>query len=184
MSKLILKNVVIAFPEVFEAKVFGDSDPKFSLTALIEHGSDNDKKIQAAIKTVLDNKFGAKAEALFKQINGNSQRNSYTDGDTKSDLAGFAGKMALRTSSPIRPTVVDRDRTPLTREDGKIYSGVKANVIVNFFAYDNKFGKGVSCSLAGVQFAEHGEPLGGATAASVDEFDDLSGDDDVADDFM
>lgn len=183
MSKLILKNVVIAFPEVFEAKAFGDSDPKFSLTTLIEKGSENDKQIQKAIKSVLDTKFGAKAESIGKQIENNSQRNCYSDGDAKSDYAGFAGNMALRTSSPIRPTVVDRDRSPLQREDGKIYSGVKANVIVNFFAYDNKFGKGVSCGLAGVQFAEHGEPLGGATAASVDEFDDLSDGSD-ADDFV
>lgn len=184
MAKLILKNVVISFPELFEAKAFGDGDPKFSLTALIEKGSENDKKIQAAIKEVLAAKFGAKAESTHKQIESNSQRNCYTEGDTKAEFAGFAGKMALRASSPIRPTVVDRDKSPLAREDGKIYPGVKANVIVKFFAYDNKFGKGVSCGLAGVQFFEHGEPLGGATAASVDEFDDLSGDDDAADDFM
>lgn len=183
MAKLNLKNVIVSFPEVFEAKAFGDGDPKFSLTALIEKGSENDKKIQAAIKEVLAAKFGAKADSIYKQIENNSQRNCYSDGDVKSEYAGFAGKMALRASSPIRPTVVDRDRSPLAREDGKIYSGVKANVIVNFFAYDNQFGKGVSCGLAGVQFAEHGEPLGGATAASVDDFDDLSDGSD-ADDFV
>lgn len=181
--KAVLKKVVLSFPELFAAKAFGDGDPKYSATLLIDKGSENDKIIKDAIDAVLKEKFGTKAESIAKQIANNSQRCCYGDGDEKEEYAGYAGRMALRVSSKFAPTVVDMDKSPLTQADGKMYSGANVVAIVNFYAYDNKFGKGVGCGISGIQFAGHGDALGGGVKASLDDFEDLS-EGLTADDFM
>jgi hypothetical protein len=77
----------------------------------------------------------------------------------------------------VRPTVINRDRTPLTAADGVIYSGCHGNVQVEVWAQDNSYGKRINAQLLGVQFTRDGDSFGGGTQpAKPDDFADLSAD--------
>ena len=79
--------------------------------------------------------------------------------------------MFISARSKSRPTVVDRDKTPLTEQDGRPYGGCFVNAIVELWAQDNQFGKRINATLAGVQFLKDGDAFGGSRPADPDEFE-------------
>ncbi|MDE9456087.1 DUF2815 family protein [Xenorhabdus bovienii] len=173
--KIKLLKVRLAFPDLFEAtQVNGQGDYKFRSTFLIsKERKDLIAEIEAAILKVATDKWGAKAEGIIKSIRGNNMRFNFRDGDDKPDYDGYAGCMFISASNKARPLVINDDRTPLTAQDGRPYSGCYVNATISIFAYDNN-GKGISASLGGVQFYRDGDAFAGGGVASVDEFDDLS----------
>ncbi|MDC9593533.1 DUF2815 family protein [Xenorhabdus sp. IM139775] len=173
--KVSLKQVRLAFPDLFEAtQVNGQGDFKFRSTFLIpKERKDVIAEIEAAIKKVATEKWGAKAEGIIKSIRGNNMRFNFRDGDDKPDYDGYAGNMYISASNKSRPLVIDRDRSPLAAQDGKPYSGCYVNATISIFAYENN-GKGISASLSGVQFFRDGDAFAGGGVASVDDFDDIS----------
>lgn len=169
IGRIMLNDVRLSFPGLFKAEAFKPGDEaKFKATLLIEKGSEQDKAIEARILAVLKEKYPQKADALLKQIQNNPNKFCYQDGDTRS-YDGYEGMMALSAKSKTRPTVIDRNRTPLTEEDGKPYAGCFVNASVDFFVYDSQ-GVGVSASLRGVQFWRDGDSFGGGRPAEADEF--------------
>ncbi|MGJ0578045.1 DUF2815 family protein [Xenorhabdus bovienii] len=173
-----LTNVRQAFPELWEASDYnGDGNYKYRDTFLIpKNRKDLLEMIENAIKKVATDKWGAKADDILKSIRGNNMRFNFRDGAEKPDYDGFAGNMFIRASRAIdkgRPLVIDRDRSPLTAQDGRPYSGCYVNAIIDIYAYDNK-GKGISATLGGVQFLRDGNAFAGGGGVSVDVFDDLS----------
>ena len=159
--KVMLKNVRLSFPDLFEAVEFktGDGKPRFNATFLIERGSENDKKIEAAIVEAAKEQFGAKYEKLVAGMRGNVHKFCYLDGDLK-ECDGYEGMNYLAAHSKIRPKVLDADKTPLTAQDGKPYAGCYVNGVIRVWAQDNKFGKRINASLEAIQFVKDGEPLG------------------------
>lgn len=183
MSKLILKDVRLAFPELFVAKAVNAGDtPRFGAQLIVTPGSDTDAAINAAMTEVANAKWGTQAEATLKTLR-IKNKVCYVDGDTKAEYAGFEGNMALSAGNTVRPTIVGRNRAPITEADGIIYSGCYVNAIVEIWAQENKHGKRINCSLRGIQFSHDGEAFTGGGVASADEFDELTGGTD-ADDFM
>ncbi|CDL86300.1 DUF2815 family protein [Xenorhabdus cabanillasii] len=171
---IFLKNVRLAFPDLWEAtQVNGQGDLKYRSTLLIpKERKELIANIEAAILKVATDKWGAKAAVILKTIRGNNMRFNFRDGDDKPDYDGYAGNMYISASNKARPLVIDRDRTPLTAQDGKPYSGCYVNAKISIFAYDNN-GKGISASLGGVQFFLDGDAFAGGGVASVDEFDEF-----------
>ncbi len=172
MAKVKLNKVRLSFPGLFEATAFKPGDePKFKATFLIPKGSAQIKEIEAAIKQVLTEKCGKKADSVLNSIRGNPNKFCLQDGDHK-EYDGYEGMMALTAKSTARPLVIDRDKTPLSAADGKPYAGCYVNATLELFAYDSS-GIGVSASLKGVQFVKDGDAFGGGAPASPDDFDDL-----------
>lgn len=68
-------------------------------------------------------------------------------------------------SEDRKPEVVDRQLNPILNAT-EIYSGMYANVSVNFFAYNYNGKKGIGCGLGPVQKVRDGEVLGGAPPAA------------------
>jgi len=173
--KVQLVGVRLAFPDLFEAKPFEAGGPKrYNATALIEPGSENDKKIRAAIAEVAKEKWGKKAEANLKAYAGNSNKFCYVDGATK-DYDGFEGMWALsshRREIDGRVTVIGRNKEALTPADGKPYGGCYVNMLVDVWAQEGQY-PGMRCGLLGVQFVKDGDAFSGAAPASPDEFEDL-----------
>ena len=101
------------------------------------------------------------------------------DGDAKSTYQGFEGNFFVSASNKVRPTAIDRDKSPLTAQDGKLYAGCYVNASVEVWAQDNTYGKGVNVSLRGVQFAADGEAFSAGGAADADEFEDASQEDEL-----
>ncbi|MFN7609546.1 MAG: ssDNA-binding protein [bacterium] len=171
--KIQLTNVRLAFNDLFKPVPFKDGEPTYNATFLIAKGSELHKKVEAAAIAALNAKFPSKGEAIRKQIEGNTNKCCIQDGD-KQSYDGFEGNIAVRAKARVnqRPVVIDRDKSPLTQADGRIYSGCYVNASIEFFGYDNT-GKGLSAQLRGVQFLRDGDSFGGGSPASSDEFESV-----------
>ena len=175
MAKIVLKDVRIAFCQnLFEAKPFQPGQtPKFSSSFLFAPGSETAKLVQSTVKQVAQEKFGAKADSVLASIKGVPNKMCFRNGDSKPDYEGYPGNLFVSASNKTRPTVLDRDKTPLIMADGKPYAGCYVNAIVDIWAQDNQFGKGIQASLLGVQFVRDGDAFAGGGVANEDDFDDL-----------
>lgn len=174
--ELKLKNVRLSFPDLFVPRPFKQGDPpKYKATFLIPKGDPQIKAIEAAIVAVAKEKWPKDWQKVLNSIKGNANKFCFQDGDNKS-YDGYEGMMAFSASNKVRPGVFDRDRSPLTQDDGKPYAGCYVNAVLDVFAYDNS-GNGISASLSGVQFFRDGEAFTGGRPASADAFEDLGVDD-------
>ena len=172
--KLKLTNVRLAFPALFEAKtVNGEGKPAFSASLLIPANDPQVAAINAAIDATASEKWGAKAAAILKQARA-ADKVCLHDGNLKASYDGFEGNLFVSARNPMRPTVVDADKTPLTAQDGKPYAGCYVHAVLELWAQDNNYGKRVNATLMGVQFFRDGDSFTGGGAADVDDFDDVT----------
>jgi hypothetical protein len=148
----------------------GEGKAKFSVVAIIPRDHPQLAEIKAAMSETAVAKWGAKAGETLKQLQA-ADRLCLHDGDAKSDKAGYAGNLFINASNELRPLVVGPSQEVLTAADGKPYSGSYGNVIVEFWAQDNKFGKRVNASLMGAQHVKDGERLSGGGIAAADDFE-------------
>lgn len=161
---------------------------KFELTAIVTPGGENEKKLNAAIVEAAKEKYGEKTvkddegkgvpnwQFILKSLDADRRglRNGNTKRSQSGDIySGFEGMKFITAKSETRPTVINRDKTPLTADDGVVYSGCYGNVHVDVWAL--KKGKPcIVCDLKGVQFTRDGDAFSsGAAPAKVDDFDDL-----------
>lgn len=172
--KVKLTNVRLAFPVLFEAKtVNGEGKPAFSASFLLDPADPQVKALNQAIEQVAKDKWGAKAEAILKQMRA-QDKVALHDGDLKANYDGFPGNLYVSARSATWPLVIDKDKSPLTEQDGKPYAGCFVNASIELWPQDNNYGKRVNASLRGVQFFRDGDAFAGGGAASEDEFDDIS----------
>ena len=172
--KVRIGNVRLTFPQLFEAKtVNGQGDPKYSCGILVPRDHPQFAEIKAAIVAAATEKWGAKHAENLKALQA-TDRLCLHDGDGKSDYDGYAGNFFINASNKIRPLVVGPNREPLVAADGKPYSGCYVNVMLEFWAQDNQFGKRINASLLGVQFAKDGERLAGGGVAAADDFEAIA----------
>lgn len=167
--KIKLQNVRISFPSLFRKAVFNGEETKFEGTFLLNKDShaESIKQIQKAIEEKLKTDLkGAKLSA---------DKICLKDGD-EIDYDGYAGHMSIKASNNKRPMVIDRDKSPLTEEDNRIYAGCYVNAIIELWAQNNQYGKRINANLLGVQFAKDGDPFGDGVSASADDFEEIDGD--------
>ncbi len=163
MSKMMLKNVRLSFPSLFHKASFDGNEGKFESTLLIDK---SDKKT----KDVID---AAIAEAIAEaKVKVPSDKRCLKDGD-ESDYDGYEGHWSFKAASSKRPTVIDRDKTPIIEADEKVYAGCYVNAVVDIWIQNNKFGKRVNANLYGIQFVKDGEPFGLGATDVTESFDDL-----------
>jgi hypothetical protein len=175
--KVVLKQSVRgAFLNLFEAKtVGGEGEPRYSGAFPIEPGSANSKVLKDALVAVAKEKWGAKADAILKELKSKG-RVCYKEEALSKDgevYDGFEGMHSLNASNKVRPLVVDRDKSPLTAADGKPYSGSYMFLSLELWAQDNQYGKRINATLKGVQFHKDGDAFGGGAPASADDFEEL-----------
>ena len=168
---------------------------KFEATAIIQPGGANEKRINDAIIAVAKEKYGEKEvsdgkggkipnyKAVLKALD--EDRRGLRDGNSKRTPGGdiydgFEGMKFITARTEKRPGVYDLDRSVLTSEDGKPYSGCYANINVDIWALKKQGVKPcIVAELSGVQFADDGDAFGGGVgAAKPDDFEDLATDED------
>ncbi|MBE0469618.1 MAG: DUF2815 family protein [Methyloprofundus sp.] len=171
--KIKLQNVRLSFPSLFRKAVFQGEETKYEATFLLDKELHADKiiEIQRAIAEKIKTELkGAKVSA---------DKLCLKDGD---EIAydGYDGCWSLKASNNKRPMVIDRDKSPLTEDDDKLYAGCYVNAVIELWAQNNGFGKRINANLLGVQFVKDGTPFSDSVTASVDDFDDFDafGDDD------
>lgn len=170
-----LRNVRIAFANIFTARKVNESDPgepSFSASFLMDKNTDEGKANIEAVKAAMNAAFKKQWSDNPPKLKPNQV--CLRDGDDES-YAGFAGNMYVSARTRRRPTVVDRDRTPLTESDDKIYSGCIVNAVLRVWPQDNNFGKRINCSLEAVQYVAPGERFGAKSVDVTSEFEDLTG---------
>jgi len=165
---MLIQNVRLSFPNLFRAGQFNeDATPKYSAMLIVPKDHPQKNEINAAIMNVIGEKWGDKKPSSLKIC--------VRDGDEKADKDGFGPDVVFfNATNTTRPTVVDRDRTPLTESDGRPYAGCYVDSIVEFWAQDNKYGKRINASLSGIQFRADGDAFGGGRPAGANAFEDLS----------
>jgi hypothetical protein len=171
--KIAIKNARLAFPNLFKATtVNGGGEPAFSAAFLIPPDHPAVKEINDAAEKLGREKWGAKWAAIKKEIAAKDKMPLH-DGDNKASYAGFEGMMYINARNKTRPLVLDRDKTPLTEQDGRPYAGCYVVGSIELWTQDNSYGKRINASLRGVQFYRDGEAFAGGGTASEDEFEDL-----------
>jgi Protein of unknown function (DUF2815) len=175
MSKLMLSNVRLAFPNLFKpTTVNGEGDPAYSAALLLTADHPQLEAIRAAQEACGKDKWGDKWPQVKKEIMA-KDRFALHDGDTKSNYDGFEGNFFIssRAKQTARPTVIDRNKSPLTEADGRPYAGCFVNASIELWAQDNAYGKRINAQLRGVQFFRDGDSFGGGSPASSDEFESV-----------
>ena len=174
MAKISLKNVRLSFPSLFKKATFEGNETKYEATLLLdkEEHADAIKAIQAEMKSGIKEKLdGSKLGA---------DKLCLKDGED-SDYEGYDNAWSFKAANAKRPLIIDRDKSPLTEDDNRIYSGCYVNASVELWYQKNAYGKRVNANLLGVQFYKDGGAFGeGGSTASNDDFDVF--DDDDADD--
>ncbi len=186
---LVLRNVRIAYPDVFEPKhnELSNKDEYSVQVRLYEDNPEHMKLVEAIkqAKTFAAQVYWGKDAKRFLA---EAEDSKNTRGLRYDSDGGYYYFNAKRNASQQAPRVVGRNPKMLLKpEDGKIYSGAVCNVVVDLWCYSGtakngaKIPAGFSFTLCGVQFVEDGDPIGGSSVAKDEDFDDLK--DDEAPDF-
>lgn len=171
MAKITLKNVRLSFPSIFKRAKFKGEEGKYEATFLIN------KKTQADIIKQIQADIDEKIKVDLKGAKLGADKITLKDGDDI-EYDGYKGCYSIKASNNKRPLVIDRDKTPLTEDDNKLYAGCYVNAIIELWTQSNEYGKRINANLLGVQFYADAEPFGDGTTASDDDFDAFGDDDD------
>lgn len=171
--KIKVQNARLSFPSLFQHAAFGgESTGKFEATFVL-----NKKEHADVIEQIKAGMLQIQKDVIKSKVG--SDKLCLKDGD-ESGRDEFAGCYTIKASTKKRPLVIDRDRTPLTEDDNKIYAGCYVNAIFTLWGQSNSYGKRVNAQLDGVQFSRDGEPFGDG-GISVDAFDAFGDDDSMFD---
>lgn len=171
-----LLDVRLSYPSLFAPTAMKNNDgssgkSQFQATFLLDKKKHAGviKQLEAEIQRVALDKFGKKVPLKHVCLH---------DGSEKEDKEGYGDDiMFVIAKSETRPPVVDRDMTPLVKDDGKPYAGCYVNATISLFAYSHPTGgKGVSASLRAVQFLRDGESFGAGPVNAEDEFEAVTDD--------
>ncbi len=184
MSKIILRNVRIAYPELFAPGTYeGVSTGKYGATFLIPKTAEHKPfidKLGATIKTLLKENGALKANGSPNLASG---RICLRDGD-ESGKAAFEGCWTLRASTQkgVKPVVVVRRGHTLeavAENDDLIVSGCYVSASLRLW-YQSNYGRRLNAELLSVLYMGPGEPLSGTNnydpSEAADDFRDILGD--------
>ncbi len=181
MATVRLNNVRLSFAQgLFDAQAIeAGSIPKFNCHFVFPSDHECLKKLQEAVVAAAQAKWPNSWQTVIKQLQ-SADRICVHDGALKADKpygSAYGGNFFVAASNEIRPTVVDcvagpdgRAR-PLTKADGKPYSGCYVNAEVDIWPQDNKWGKRINATLMGVQFLRDGPRLAGSGVSSPSAFE-------------
>jgi hypothetical protein len=190
-GRYLLKNVRLSYPFLFKPDVgqndAGKETKSFRVTLLLPKKTH--KPVALKLKAVIDKMV---ADEYGKDAKIGSDKKFMRDGDA-GDVDDHKGHWVVSVRESRRPTLVDRDRTPITEEDEKLQAGEWANVVIRPWAQNgksskkkNSYGKRINCGFDIVQFVDTDELLAGASRPDVDdvldELDEEFGDDEGAED--
>lgn len=172
----------LSFVNVFVPQKFDEGQQaKYSVTVMVPEGDPQVKTIAQAIKKIANEEWGPGSDKKLGQQNG--IRNVFRNGSERVDeYPEFAGCMFFSANSSRKPGMVDKDLQPIISPED-IYSGVDAQVQVNFYAYDVK-GKGVAAGLNHIRVIRKLEAFSGGGDASKQEWPEVEESEEGATDDM
>lgn len=171
-TRIMLNNVRISYPHLFEPYGMDGSPEKYSAAFLIpKTDRKNVEKVKAAIEAAIE-------DGKAKKKKGFDKKNLWyplQDGDDKDDPS-YHDHWYINAKSDKKPGVVDQQVVKILDPDA-VYAGCIVNATVNFYPFSTNGNAGVGAGLGNIQFVKDGERLdGGASAES--EFGVIEDDDD------
>ena len=177
-TQVVIKNVRLSYCYAVAGKTNKEGKHSWSATVLVPKDHPQLDAIRAGIEA-------AKAAGKEKgKLGKGAVKSCLLDGDAKEEDGSYKyggeenrGHYLLRAASYTRaPKVVDQQRNPIDDPED-LYSGVYANVVINFYAYKGETGQGISPGLEAIQKKRDGDRLSGGgvnvnEAFSVEEDDD------------
>lgn len=188
-KRIELTKVRLAFESVFETRRIEGSDRDlYSGNGIFPKEHPAYKLLEDAAVVVATEEWTTNAQKfidLAKKKDGGKNwalKDGNNQVDKNGDIRdGYAGSFYVAPNSKTRPTVINRDGSPLTAKDGVIYSGCYVDMIVEVYAYNHPTGgRGVSSELKGVRFREDGDAFSGGAPVTADAFSAIAEDDDIA----
>lgn len=167
----------LAFPVLDKPKAFeAGGTLRYSGNVIVEPNSEALKAIKKAMRSAAAGKWGeAKADKALEMLT-KSLKTCLLDGDSR-DYDGYAGNWVVTAHAPANqpPELFKTEGGRNVRLDNTnqsvIYGGCVVNVILDFWAQDNQYGKRINAQLCGLQFVRDGDPFGGGRPASANEFE-------------
>ena len=176
IGRILLKDVRLAFPNLFEpTTVNGEGKPRYSATLIIPADHPQLAEIRAKQEAVAKDKWRDKAAAILRGLE-KQDKIALHDGDTKTKYDGFPGNFFISAAAQenAAPTVIDRDRSPLSSKSGRPYPGCYVNASIELWVQDNAYGQRVNAQLRGIQFYRDGDSFSAGRPADADEFEDVA----------
>ena len=182
-TRIMLKNVVLAFPALAEPQSLGEGEPAYGAKFPIKPNSEQQKAIEAAILAEAKEAWKDKADSVIDMLAEDGKlcftKKVYRSKKTGEAYQGFDGAHYLSTrNAKTQPTVFNQYGEELSSKseiEAKAFSGAVVNASIEIWAQDNKWGRRVNCSLRGVMLTGEGENFGGGSSpASADEFASLA----------
>jgi hypothetical protein len=138
------------------------------------------QKIKDLMRAAAFKKWKEEAPAILNVIAAQDKLCLHKGDITRAGKPQYAGKLYISANNDVQPNIVVTDGgVNLSTTEGTLspahpcfpYAGSHANVIIDIWAYAHvKGGKGISCTLTGVQFLRHDVRLAGSSIASTSEF--------------
>lgn len=188
--KVMIQNVRVSFGHgLFTASALEEGQqPKFGADFILEENSKvftvkaDGTKVASTMKQVMldvaNEAWKGKGQDMLDDLE--ASKKCYRNGNKRTGkdgevYDGYEDKWYVTAKSATRPAIYNRDRSPISKEDGIVYSGCYVNVIFDVYANTQPKKKGVFAGLTGVQFFKDGDAFGGGGGtAKADDFDDLS----------
>ena len=174
MTRIITEKVRFSYANVWEAKSINGSEPKYSVSLVIDK---SDKKtielVKAAIKEAEENgidKFGKGFTS------GSGFKRPLRDGDIdRPDDETYKNCYFVNANSKDRPNIVDRNVKAII-DKNEFYSGCYGRASITFYPFNTSGNKGIACYLGNLQKLGDGEPLGSVRKAE-DDFETVADED-------
>ena len=160
--KVITPKGRLSYPHLLEPNVGGNFPSGEYETLLLINKSEDVNPMMEALKNLLSDAFGDKLTL------GSLKHQPIKDGDKEKEPEK-KGCWVIKAKNEYKPKVVGPDPTQVITDKKLIYGGANARLSVTFFAYDNKFGKGIKVNLRNVQLLGGGEGFGGGAAGDPTE---------------
>ena len=182
-EKIRLMDVRLSFPRLWEARAFQEGQAKryeasFLLDPTREDHQEVIAQIEAEAERIAKEEFKGKVPAKLEYCFGEGNDQTNDDGEV---YDGYADMWYIRTAKPEKRgpiTIVDRDRSPLTEEDGKPYGGCYVEATITLWTQNNQWGKRVNANIRAIRFLRDGDAFGTAPVDADDEFDEIPDGDD------
>lgn len=172
--RLILEKVRVSFAQsLFNPQKDDKGKKTYNCHLLIPNKGPDLVKVVETVKKVAIDKWGARGNETFKALM-SSGKTFLHSGAEKPDYEGYDGMMYLSVRSRIIPKLLNKDKTPVTEEQGTLYSGCYVYAILDVYPQDNNYGKRINCSIGGLMVVADGDALGASTKAKDEEFPDIA----------
>lgn len=153
---------------------------KYEATLIVMPGGENEKKIQAKIAEVAEEKYGKDWQEHYKEFADDQKglrKGSLKVSQSGDIYDGFDGMKYIVAKNTTRPGVFDTKNNPVAEgDDSAPYSGCYVHAEVDVWALKKQgVKKRIVTDLLGIRKAADGDAFGaGAAPSKADAFADLS----------